>query len=76
MKLYKNKYNIGIYGPENEGETLLALVDNLSEFASLMGITVYNAATILHRVFVDRTLRIRFNGKLCQVDFVEVEEDA
>lgn len=75
MKLYRNNYLVGIYGPESEGETLLALVDNISQFAELMEITKLNAANILSNLFNKKYDSIRFLGRLCKVEFIEVEED-
>lgn len=75
MKLYRNNYLIGIYGPEREGEPLLALVDNISQFAELMEITKLNAANILSNLFNKKYDSIRFLGRLCKVEFIEVEED-
>ena len=74
MSLYRNKYLIGVYAPESEGETLLALCANAREFAALMSITVKNAVQILHYLFTKQTSRIRFCGRLCSVEFIEEAE--
>ena len=73
--LYKKKYLIGVYGPKEEGETLLGLCDNIKEFAEFMHITYSNAEVILRLLFNKKTHFIRFFGKICTVAFIlEAEE--
>jgi len=71
--MYKNKYLIGIYAPVEEGETLLGLCDNITEFAEFMEITYNNAKKILFQLFNKQTNFIRFFGKICSVEFIEME---
>jgi len=73
-KLFKNKYLIGIYAPECEGETLLGLCDNAKEFSEFMGITYKNAHDILTKLFLGIRHYIRFCGKICKVEFIDIEE--
>ncbi len=68
---YKNKYMIGIYSLLNEGEQLLALVDNAHEFAELMDITYNSASAILSKLFQKKRSHIVYNGKLRTVAFIE-----
>lgn len=70
MKLYRKKYLIGVYAPKSDGETLLALCENIAEFAELMKINRSNAAQILHLLFTKQTHYIRFGGRLCTVEFI------
>lgn len=72
--LYKGKYLIGVYSLLSEGEQLLALVDNSSQFAKLMGITIYNASTILNNLFKHKTNKIIYHGKIRTVAFIEYIE--
>ena len=74
MKYYKKKYLIGIYSPISEGETLLALVDNISQFAELMNISYQLANVVLSRIFHKQHNCIRFNRKLCTVQFIDMED--
>jgi len=70
-KLYRNRYMIGIYSLVSEGETLLALVDNVHEFAKLMGIKDSAARTILQHLYTSKTQYIRYFGKIRTVAFIE-----
>jgi hypothetical protein len=71
MKLYRKKYNIGIYSPVSDGETLLALVDNVSEFAELLNVSVACASMILKNIYTNKIKHIRYNHKLCLVEFIK-----
>lgn len=71
MKLYKNKYLIGIYAPVEEGETLLGLCDNSHEFAELLGININESRVLLSRLFNKQRQGLYFYGKLCSVEFIE-----
>ena len=75
MKLYRGKYLIGVYGPLEEGETLLGLCSNISEFAQLLRITKNNAHVILHLLFTKQTHFIRFANRLCTVEFILDTDD-
>lgn len=70
--MYKNKYLIGIYAPVEEGETLLGLCDNITEFADFMEIKYDNAKKILNQLFNKQTSFIRFFGKVCSVEFIKM----
>lgn len=73
--MYKKAYLIGIYGPLEEGETLLGLCSSVKEFAEFMHIRPSNADQILRMLFKKQTHYIRFCGKLCTVEFIyDVEE--
>lgn len=75
-KLYRKKYLIGVYAPIEEGETLLGLCSNISEFAQLLGIEKRTACTTLHYLFTKQTHFIRYCGKLCTVEFIlDVDEN-
>ena len=75
MDLYRNKYLICVYAPVSEGETLIALCNNASEFAEFVGIKGNVARQILFNLFSKKTRFIRLWGKLCTVEFVEEGED-
>lgn len=68
--MYKKNYLIGIYGPIREGEPLLGLCDNIKEFSQLLGINKNTAGVILHKLWNKQTRFIRFNGRLCTVEFI------
>lgn len=68
---YKNKYMIGIYSLLNEGEQLLALVDNAHEFAELMEVSYNSASAILSKLFHNKTNKIVYRGKIRTVAFIE-----
>ena len=72
--LYKGKYLIGIYSLLNEGEQLLALVDNASQFARLMDITLNNANVILSKLFNHKRKGIIYHGKIRTVEFIPYED--
>ena len=74
MKYYRGKYLIGIYAPVEEGETLLGLCDNISEFAELLDISKSDAGMILHSIYTGKHKYIRFCRKLCAVEFIEYKE--
>lgn len=69
--LYKGKYLIGVYSLLSEGEQLLALVDNVHQFAQLMNITVNNASAILSKLFCHKANKIIYRGKVRTVSFIE-----
>lgn len=71
-KLYRNRFMIGIYSLIEEGETLLALVDNVKEFAALMGIKETAARVILQHLYTGKTQYIRYFGKIRTVSFIEI----
>lgn len=70
MKLYKNKYLIGVYAPVEYGETLLGLCCNVKEFAELMKIDARDASQILRMLFSKQTKFIRYNKMICAVEFI------
>lgn len=73
--LYKGKYLIGIYSLLSEGEQLLALVDNVQQFAKLMNIKMSNAAVIIGNLFKHKTNKIIYCGKVRTVAFIEDAEE-
>lgn len=66
---------IGVYSLINEGETLLALCDNIKEFAQYLKIKPSNAKVILHHLFNKQSEFIKTGGKLRTVAFIEVNDD-
>ena len=69
--IYKNKYLIGVYSLLEEGEQLLALVDNAKEFASLMDVSYNNASAILSKLFHHKANKIVYQGRIRTVAFIE-----
>ena len=75
-RLYKGKYLICVYAPAYEGETLLALCQDIGEFAQLTGASWKVAQVALYHMMKGMiSNRIRLWGKLCTVEFVEEGED-
>ena len=74
MKNYRGKFLIGIYSLLHEGETLLALCDNVTEFANYMQITRINASNILKHIWDGKNKFIRKDGKLRKVEFIEDDD--
>lgn len=71
--LYRRNYLIGIYGPLYDGEPLLALVDNIKEFAQLMRIEYSNAKVILNKLWNKHSNFIIYCGRRCTVEFIKEE---
>ena len=74
MRNYKGKYFIAVYSLLHEGETLLALCDNVNEFAAYLQTDYFSAANILTHLFQGKNKYIKMNGKLRTVEFIEVEK--
>lgn len=72
MKQYRGRFMIGVYSLLSEGETLLALCDNISEFAEYMKISKYNATKILNCIYNKKQKHIKKDGKLRMVEFIEL----
>lgn len=67
---YRGKYLIGVYGPIKDGETLIALCDNGTEFAEFLGIKLTNATMILSKIWNKKCSFIRFQNMCCTVEFI------
>ena len=74
-KYYRGKFMIAVYSLLREGETLLALCDNTSEFAELTKTNKNSASNCLSKLFLKKTNYIIFNGKIRNVVFIKVDED-
>ena len=72
MKYYRGKFMIGVYSLLHEGETLLALCDNVKEFAQFLKISENNARVTLTHLYTGFTKYIKLNGKLRKVEFIEL----
>lgn len=75
QKYYRGKFMIAVYSLLHEGETLLALCDNIKEFATYLGVSENSASKTLIYLYNGMTKHIRLNGKLRTVEFIDVEED-
>lgn len=62
---------IGIYSLLDEGEQLLALVDNVHQFAELMGISLNSANVIISKLFNHKRNHILYHGRIRTVAFIE-----
>ena len=72
MKLYRGRFMIGIYSLEDEGETLLALCENVKEFAKLMNIKETHARMILQRAYHGKSKHIVFSKKFRTLEFIDM----
>lgn len=75
MKLYRGRFMIGIYSLENEGETLLALCENVREFAKLMNVSEPCARMILQNVYHGKSKHIVFAKKFRILEFIDMAND-
>ena len=73
MKNYRGKFMIAVYSLLNEGETLLALCDNVKEFAEYLQVKESNARMILQNIYTNKNKFIKMCGKLRTVEFIEVD---
>lgn len=71
--LYRKEFIIGVYYDYENNDSLIALVDNSREFADFMGITIYNASTILKAAFDKKTTFFRYRGKRAKICFIKEE---
>lgn len=72
MKLYRGRFMIGIYSLEDEGETLLALCENVKEFAKLMNIKETCARMILQNAYCGKSKHIVFAKKFRTLEFIDM----
>lgn len=72
MRNYRGRFLIGVYSLLSEGETLLALCDNVKEFAEYLKVKESNARVILQNLYTNKHKYIKLNGKLRTVEFIEL----
>ena len=75
MKLYRGRFMIGIYSLVDEGETLLALCENVREFARLMKINEPCARMILQNAYHGKNKHIVFAKKFRTLEFIDMSDD-
>ena len=75
MNNYRGKYLIAVYSLLSEGETLLALCENVREFAKYLKVSEKSARVTLTHLFNKNTKFIRLNGKIRTVEFIEYENE-
>lgn len=73
MKLYKNKYVIGVYD-DNNNDAILCILDNEYEFADFFDIKVSTARVNLHYYFTGEVKTIRFRNRYYSVHFIRIDE--
>lgn len=73
--MYKRKYLIGIYAPEENGETLLALCESTKDFAEFMEVKLDTASEILRNIFNKKHHCIYLAGMCCTIEFIDMEEE-
>lgn len=72
QQYYRGRFAIGIYALENEGETLLALCDNVKEFAKLMHIKESCARMILQNFYTGKSKHLVFNKRFRTLEFIDM----
>ena len=72
MRYYKGKYLIGIYALKNEGETLLALCENVRELAKVLQTAEYNVRNILSHLKKGTQKYIVFANKLRTLELIDI----
>ena len=75
MKLYRGRFMIGIYALEHEGETCLAICENVREFAKLMNTTEASARMILQHFFTGNSKKFVFNKKFRTLEFIDMLDE-
>lgn len=72
--LYKSIYNIAVYGPVKEGETLIALLDNAKEFAEFLKTSENSARAILSKLYNKKAQHLVIDNRMVTVEFLNLEE--
>lgn len=72
--MYKEKYLIGVYDTVENGETLLALCENVKEFSHFLKTSLKTADVILNKIYLGKQKYIVVNKKMRVVEFIEEEE--
>lgn len=70
--LYRKIYNIAVYSDIKDGETLLALCDNVSEFAEFLKTTKNCARVILNKLYNGQCSKIVVDKKFVTVEFIKL----
>lgn len=70
--LYRNIYNIAVYSDIKDEETLLALCDNVKEFAEFLKTSINSASTILKKLWDKKSSYIVVNHAICTVEFIKL----
>lgn len=71
---YRGKFLIGVYSLIQEGETLLALCDNVKEFASFLKTSESSARVILQNIYKGKIKYVVVNHKFATVELIEENE--
>lgn len=74
MRYFRGRFMIGVYALKHEGETLLALCDNIREFASYLNRSEEYARITISQIETGYKKFIKLNGKLRTVELIEVED--
>ena len=60
--MYKNKFSFTVYDSVANGETLLALLDDCSDLASYLSISINTARNLAFRILTNGSIKIRASG--------------
>ena len=69
---YRGRFMIGIYALEHEGETCLAICENVREFAKLMETSEASARMILQYFFEGKSKKLVFQKKFRTLEFIDM----
>ena len=72
MRLYRGRFMIGIYALESEGETLLALCENVRELAKALNTTEASAREKLSSVLLGKRKHVVFANKLRTLELIDM----
>ena len=70
MKLYRNKYIIGLYTYDIY-ELPIAILNNAREFSEYTGASIYSACTILKRAYDNKLNYVIIDGKRVKIELVK-----
>ena len=73
-EFYLGKYLIALYNDYNDDE-LVALLDNIHDYADFLEISVGTASTNLHDYFYGHIKHVLYHGKILTVYFIRIDED-
>lgn len=69
QRLYRNQFGISVYDQDDD---LVFTVDTINEFANMLGVSRKAAQMALQRLYHNRKTKIRYQGQVCSVAFVDL----
>ena len=77
-RYYKGRFAIGIYKKitkKDDTDELIGLVDNVHQFAKLMGTSIKKARDTVSKHYKNKDLNAIINGKMCEIAFIDMVEE-